>query len=218
MDRERVFDQYSLVPEKALAYGFEKTEEGYVIRRALPQNGFYVVLRIAEGRIDADVYEEPDNELFLPFYTKADGGFVGSVRAAVDKVLEEILESCFVLTDVKALLLDYVHQKYGTAPEAPWGALEEYHTLNTAGRHKWYGLFMLIPYRYLGIKKEGKIHVLNLKARPEDIPSLVDHVHYFPAYHMNKTYWISVLLDKQADVEQIKRLLDDSYAIVEGKR
>ena len=34
---------------------------------------------------------------------------------------------------------------------------------------------------------------------------------------MNKKYWISILLDREADVEQIKKLLDDSYEIVEKK-
>ena len=34
---------------------------------------------------------------------------------------------------------------------------------------------------------------------------------------MNKKYWISILLDRDADTEHIKKLLDDSYAIVDGK-
>ncbi len=35
---------------------------------------------------------------------------------------------------------------------------------------------------------------------------------------MNKKYWISILLDREADIPHIEKLLDDSYAIVEGNK
>ena len=152
----------------------------------------------------------------MPFNATADnGGFVSTIRAYAQELADEVVQNCFAVSDVKTLLLDYVKEAYGTEPEAPWGYLKEYHTLNTARRHKWYGLFMLIPYRYLGVDLDGKVHVLNVKAKPDDIPQIIDHVHYFPSYHMNKKYWISILLDSTADVEEIKSLLDKSYAIVE---
>ena len=216
---ENVFDRYTFDTERAVRYGFEHTDGGYMIRKPLKEDGFYVVFTVADDKMEANVFERIDGEEdapYLPFNVKTiEGGFVGAIRAGVDALTDEIVENCFVLTDVKALLLVYVKEKYGTIPEAPWGALEEYHTLNTEKRHKWYGLFMLIPYKYLGVKKEGKIHVLNLKVEPQNIPSLIDNRHFFPSYHMNKKYWISILLDKDIDVEKVKRLLDDSYRIVE---
>ncbi|MCR0350613.1 MmcQ/YjbR family DNA-binding protein [[Clostridium] innocuum] len=42
----------------------------------------------------------------------------------------------------------------------------------------------------------------------------MDHVCYFPAYHMNKTYWFSVLLDQKLSWEQLQRLIDESYQLV----
>lgn len=212
------FDRYTFIPEKAVEYGFRRENGFYVISKPLDEKGFYAEFKISENLIEADVYEEPDGELYLPFNTNSDGAFVSKIRACVDEAMNQILDSCFALADVKAVLLEYVREEYGTIPEAPWGYLKEHHTLNTQKRHKWYGIFMLIPYNSLGIEKEGKIHVLNLKAEPEDIVDLIDNVHYFPAYHMNKKYWISILLDRKADVEFIKKLLDNSYAIVEGKK
>ena len=219
MNYNHVFSQYVFVPDKAAAYGFAYDEGSYTIKKSLPESGFYAVFCIAEDSFEAKVYEEPDGEEYLPFEVSVNnGGFVSTIRNYVDDAVDDVVKNCFVLADVKAILLDYVREKYGTIPEAPWGYLEEYHTLNTTKRHKWYGLFMLIPYKYLGIEKEGKTNVLNLKVKPEEISTLIDNVHYFPSYHMNKKYWISILLDRDADVEQIKTLLDDSYTIVEGKR
>ena len=218
MDYNRVFSQYVFVPDKAVGYGFVLDEGRYTFRKPLPESGFYAVFRIGEDSFEAKVYEEPDGEEYLPFEVSVQsGGFVSAIRSYVDDIADVIVGNCFALADVKALLLDHVREKYGTVPEAPWGEEEECHTLNTAKRHKWYGLFMLIPYKCLGVGREGRINVLNLKVRPEDIPAIIDHVHYFPAYHMNKKHWISILLDRGADIERIKKLLDDSYAIVEGK-
>lgn len=218
MDYNHIFLQYTFDPDKASSCRLKERDGVYTVRKPLREDGFYAVFRISESHIDVNVYEEPDGEVFLPFHTNSDGGFVSAIRAEVEETIEGLLQDCFTLTDVKAILLKYVKKQYGTVPEAPWDYLKEYHTLNTAKRHKWYGLFMLIPYRFLGIEKEGKINVLNLKADPADIPALIDHIHYFPAYHMNKKYWISILLDRRADVEHIKKLLDDSYAIVEKSR
>ncbi|MFQ7172685.1 MAG: hypothetical protein ACLRQF_11780 [Thomasclavelia ramosa] len=32
--------------------------------------------------------------------------------------------------------------------------------------------------------------MLNVKNTPEKINTLIDRIHYFPAYHMNKKHWI----------------------------
>jgi predicted DNA-binding protein (MmcQ/YjbR family) len=34
---------------------------------------------------------------------------------------------------------------------------------------------------------------------------------------MNKKYWISIVLDRTADIPFIEKLLDASYGLVEGK-
>lgn len=76
---------------------------------------------------------------------------------------------------------------------------------------------MNIPYKSLKIEKEGKIDVLNVKNKPAKIERLIDFKHYFPAYHMNKKYWISILLDSTIDLNSVMNLLDESYEIVDLK-
>ena len=74
---------------------------------------------------------------------------------------------------------------------------------------------MSIPYKTLGLDKSGKIDVLNVKLNPELIQSLIDKKHFFPAYHMNKKYWITILLDSDTDVNLVKSLIDESFKLVE---
>ena len=42
----------------------------------------------------------------------------------------------------------------------------------------------------------------------------VDNKAVFPAYHMNKKYWITVILSSDVPFEKITALLDESYAEV----
>ena len=116
--------------------------------------------------------------------------------------------------DYRKLLLDYVKEKYGTIPEEPWED-NNHATIKTSNSKKWYGIFMYIPYKTLGLDKSGKIDVLNVKLNPELIQSLIDKKHFFPAYHMNKKYWITILLDSDMDMDLVKSLIDESFKLVE---
>lgn len=68
----------------------------------------------------------------------------------------------------------------------------------------------------LGISSEEEVDVMNVKSYPELIGSLRFSEGFFPAYHMNKTHWITVLLDENADKEKINTLLDISYELTKG--
>ena len=116
--------------------------------------------------------------------------------------------------DYRKILLNYVREKYGTIPEEPWED-NNHATIKTSNSKKWYGIFMSIPYKTLGLDKSGKIDVLNVKLNPEVIKSLIDKKHFFPAYHMNKKYWISIVLDSDVDLNLVKSLIDESFNLVE---
>ena len=64
----------------------------------------------------------------------------------------------------------------------------------------------------LGLSGSDMLDVVNLKCDSLLIPSLWERPGCFPAYHMNKSHWITVALDGSASDETIKMLLDMSYA------
>ncbi|MEE1255335.1 MAG: MmcQ/YjbR family DNA-binding protein [Lachnospiraceae bacterium] len=39
-----------------------------------------------------------------------------------------------------------------------------------------------------------------------------------PAYHLNKTYWNSIILDGTIPIEDIKRMIGESYDLTRGKK
>lgn len=77
---------------------------------------------------------------------------------------------------------------------------------------------MRIPADRLGLKGRNLIDVVNIKLPPDKINVLIDNVHYFRAYHMNKTHWLSVKLDKDSDISEFLSLAEISYSLAERKR
>lgn len=56
--------------------------------------------------------------------------------------------------------------------------------------------------------------ILNVKHHTDEISDIIDNQNIFPAYHMNKKHWISIVLDKNIKLETIKELIDISYSLV----
>ena len=99
--------------------------------------------------------------------------------------------------------LEYCLQTYGTRPDDPFDEDFETAVLRHGSNRKWYALVMRIPRRKLGLDSDALADVVNLKLPTELFGSFGADDGVYPAYHMNKLHWISVLLpDAPDDVVQ----------------
>lgn len=76
---------------------------------------------------------------------------------------------------------------------------------------KWYCLFTSIDTKVLSEELSGKADILNLKVEKLLSGSLRKQKGIYPAYHMNKEHWISVILDESVPFKDIIELIDISY-------
>ncbi|MBQ2971588.1 MAG: MmcQ/YjbR family DNA-binding protein [Ruminococcus sp.] len=83
-------------------------------------------------------------------------------------------------------------------------------------RKKWYAVIMTISKRKLGLNSDDMSEVLNVKLNPNEIALLTDRVSYFPAYHMNKKHWCTILLDGTLETDEICYRIGQSYNLVKG--
>lgn len=210
-----IFDKNIFNSKLAVAYGFSKTGDYYILQSDIDMENFNVIVKIGKDSFEVNVIELPFNEEYILFNVlDSKGKFVSQIRKKVNELIEDIVKSCFTSLDYRKILLNYVREKYGTIPEEPWED-NNHATIKTSNSKKWYGIFMYLPYKTLGLDKSGKIDVLNVKLNPEVIKSLIDKKHFFPAYHMNKKYWISIVLDSDTDLNLVKSLIDESFNLVE---
>ena len=90
--------------------------------------------------------------------------------------------------------LSHCIEVYGTSPDYPFDEDFETAVLRHADNRKWYAIVMRVSRRKFGLRSDEVIDVVNLKLPTEMFGSFDASDGVYPAYHMNKHHWISVLL------------------------
>lgn len=116
--------------------------------------------------------------------------------------------------DLVTELQKYIKEKYDIEPVRPWKKDPESMTFNDKDSGKWFALVMPVSKRKLGIKEEGEIFVVNVKADPDFIGMISRTNGYLPGYHMNKRHWLTVFLDGTVPSEQVLDRVDESFTLV----
>ena len=118
----------------------------------------------------------------------------------------------------KNKLEEYITLTYGTNAEHPWGKYPSYSVFRHQNNNKWFALIMSVAKEKLGICENGVIDILNVKCDPIMIGSLITENGFYPAYHMNKSTWITILLDGTVPMADIAKWIDLSYDLTKKKR
>lgn len=112
-------------------------------------------------------------------------------------------------------VFDWCRQQFGTEEDYPWP--DNNAVLRHEKSKKWYGVVLEVNGKKIGLMDDGLVDVLNVKCDPIMIGSLRLQDGFFPAYHMNKDTWLSILLDRSDLDESIKNLLNLSYELTNRK-
>lgn len=120
--------------------------------------------------------------------------------------------------ELREKIFAYAKEKYGTKPEFLWKRDPASAVLRNARNRKWYAVVMNIPRNRLGLAGTENVDVMNVKADPDLISLIIQAKGFLPAYHMNKKYWVSLLLDGSVEEEKALDFLDKSYELVKEAR
>ena len=113
--------------------------------------------------------------------------------------------------------LSYCYNTFGTSPDYPFDDWMESAVLRHHENGKWYAIALRVSRRKFGMDSDETIDVVNLKLPTEMFGSFGAEVGVYPAYHMNKLHWISVLLpDAPDDLAQF--LINVSFDATKDKR
>ena len=110
----------------------------------------------------------------------------------------------------KQQFLEYCLNKYGTAPDYPFDDWMESAVLRHSDNKKWYAIAMRVSRRKLGFESDEAVDIVNLKLPTEMFGSFDASDGVYPAYHMNKLHWISVVLS-DAPVDLVQFLANVSF-------
>ena len=116
----------------------------------------------------------------------------------------------------KQKFLEYGLHTYGTLPDYPFDEDFETAVLRHTDNRKWYAIVMRVSRRKFGLDSDEVIDVVNLKLPTEMFGSFGAADGVYPAYHMNKLHWISVLLPDAPD-DVVRFLLNASFEATKSK-
>lgn len=216
MNLDNIYTKYELNIKSLAQKGFIK-ENNFYKKRINLNNNFEVEIILSKEKGYIKVYDKELEEEYLPFYAENAGEFASGIKEEVKKTVEEIVKQCFVKVSLQEQLIDYVKEKYKTIPDYSFSNDKISKTFKTS-EGKWYSILMEVPYKSLKINKVGTVTILNLKNTAEKVKSLIDNKYILKAYHMNKKYWITILLVKGINLDKVKKLIDESYHLVKNKK
>ena len=209
-----IFKSYQFNQEKARAYGFVKNGEVWTNSCQILEGDFVMVLSITADNVNFQVFDQETGDLYPQVHMESmRGSFVGSVREACLEILYQIRKACFEVQDFicpqTKRIMTQVQEKYGNQLEYLWERSPDTAVLRHEGNKKWYAVLMRIPWDRLEKGREGLVEAVNLKH--DQVVDLLSQKGIYPAFHMNKRYWISVALDNTLSDEEVLELIERSW-------
>ena len=212
----KIFKSYQFNQEKARAYGFVKNGEVWTYSRQILQGDFIMTVSITADNVSFQVFDQETADLYPQVHMESmRGSFVGNVREACLGILYQIRKACFEVQDFifpqTKRIMTQVQEKYGNQLEYLWEKSPDTAVLRHEGNKKWYAVLMRISWEKLNKGKEGLVEAVNLKH--DQVADLLSQKGIYPAFHMNKRYWISVALDDTLSDEEVLELIETSWKL-----
>lgn len=209
---------------KLAGYGFVHSASGLVYEKEFMHGDFKAVVVVDDaGKVSGEVYETDSDDIYFPLRVESmETGFVGEVRSAYERILLDIRAhcfnmNCFVYSQANRLTRE-IFVRYGDSPEFPWDKFNRHGVFRDPDSRKWYALILSIDRSRLDKKLSGGVEVVNIKADADKIPELLKLDGFYPAYHMNKKSWISIVLDGTVSDEVLLALVAESHAFAAAKK
>ena len=215
-----IFKAYQFNSKKAKEYGFVENQGVWTYNSTILQGDFLMMLTVKDGDLNFQVYDQETGDLYPQVHMESmRGTFVGSVREACLEVLYGIRKACFEVQEFLCLqtkrIMTLVQENYEDQLEYLWEKSPDTAVLRHDDNQKWYAVLMKISWEKLDKSREGQVEVVNLKH--DQVADLLVEKGIYPAFHMNKRYWISLPLDDTLSDEQILELFERSWFLTSKK-
>ncbi|WP_314991422.1 MmcQ/YjbR family DNA-binding protein [uncultured Gemella sp.] len=208
-------EKYNFSKEQLNGFGFKDEAEKLIYRKEILDSSFLIEISFVDSQLLVEVYDLEFDEVYsLYSVDSAVGETVQNIRQHVENLLRSILGLADQSGKISSEVIDYCN-KYGGDHVNPFKKHPDILAFVNE-KNKWYALLSAVEYNKLNKNTDitTKVKILNLKYPTDKILDIIDNQNIFPAYHMNKKHWISIVLDKNIKLETIKELIDISYSLV----
>lgn len=215
---------YQIHLPSLLPFGFTFSDNRYTYREFFMDGQFEAVVEVDEaGQLSSFVWDCEMEEVYTAHQVTApSGAFVHQVREGYQAILTRVVETCCIALpfskDQTNRIAQLIKEQWGDLPDYPFAKLPSYGAFRHPNNNKWYALVSQIPRDKLdGSGSQEEVEIVNLKVDGREIAELLSVAGIFPAYHMSKKTWVSVLLDDTVEDQTVFALLEKSRDLVGPK-
>lgn len=215
---------YQIHLPSLLPFGFTFSDNRYTYREFFMDGQFEAVVEVDEaGQLSSLVWDCEMKEVYTAHQVTAPAGaFVHQVREGYQAILTRVVETCCIALpfskDQTNRIAQLIKEQWGDLPDYPFAKLPSYGAFRHPNNNKWYALVSQIPRDKLdGSGSQEEVEIVNLKVDAREIAELLSQSGIYPAYHMSKKSWVSVLLDGTVEDQTIFALLEKSRYLVGPK-
>ena len=210
-----IFKRTDIDFKRLKTYGFKNNNNEYIYEKVFLNNKFKAIITINKDKIvTGKVIDLEINDEYLALRIEGQGEFVSKVREEYKSILSDIKKHCCdekpFISEQANRMTKYIKEKYNNEPEFLWDKFKGCAIFRNSNNKKWYALITNIDLSKLE-NKTGEVEIINVKLEREKILDLLKEKGYYPAYHMNKEHWITILLDGTVPKQKICDLIDISY-------
>lgn len=223
MLEDEVFKKRKLNKDKLIPYGFILENNIYKYSKLIMDDIFRVNITIdSKGNVIGRVYDLDGDYEYTNFRLEnVKGDFVNRVKDEYIKVLESIANNCYTeeyfIYKQSNEVSNLIKEKYNVLPEFLWESNPNYGIFRNESSNKWFAIIMNIDRNKLDFKMSGEVEVLNVKL-DDLVDTYLKKEGIYPAYHMSKKSWVSIILDNTLSNKEIMNLIDISYDLSNRKK
>ncbi len=215
---EELFKKYRVDFDRLIDYGFSLKDDLYYLSKFIFDGDFEVIISISkDGILNAKIFDKSFGEEYLNHnISSITGEFVNRIRQEYEDLLIDIRNNCFdklpFIFDQTNRIVKMIEKQYQDVPEFVFKDDDNDGIFRNQNSNKWYGIIMKINGEKIGLDNR-EIEVINVKLKQELILDLLLEKGYYKAYHMNKKYWISIVLDDTLTDQEIMSCIEMSHSL-----
>ena len=214
---EEIFKTYKVNKNKLLKYGFTKDNTYKYSKKIM--NTFEVQITIDTNNVIGKIYDLESQCEYTNYRVKdASGEFTSKIKEKYINILKDIRKNCFeknyFIFEKSNNITSKIIQIYETKPEFLWKKHPGYGVFRNKKSGKWFAIIMNIDKSKIIPNKKGEIEIINLKLNDN---KYLKQKGIYPAYHMNKKSWVTIILDDTLKEEKILNLINISYEYSDTK-
>ena len=219
MIEKELFSHYSIDEKKLMAYGFQPEGHTLVYTQELAAENFRIIITY-DRALSGKIIDLAFGEEYVNFRMESATGYSAEIRNKFEALLLDIRDKCcknqYFQSEQARRINEFIYETYDVMPEFLWPNIPSYAAFRKKQGGKWFAVIGSVPRRKVDpISLSGEdVEVINVKVDSGMIADILSQKGYYPAFHMNKKCWVSIILEDALSDEEIQNRIRFSFETV----